>query len=234
MHIRSPPPPLFSAKRIGAPYGLLLLGTMRPLSDNYWTCLCNSSNFKELNGYNLRRVGGWPGSINGMVSDVQCLVIGYYGSANTSGKLASNSDNNSFYPSNSYSCAYPPCADRWVKCRSPTCSTKARYITSLCVLRANFAADRSSHFRCVSTMTAPYLVRLGHKSAIGFAHTPSTFHQLPQQAHSCIPCAGTYCSNATSLHFGHARAASLHFYIRAIPAALTYSTAVCDVDNDLT
>ena len=46
MHIQSPPPPFFSAKRIGALYGLLL-NTMRPLSNNYWTCLyrlpCQSS-----------------------------------------------------------------------------------------------------------------------------------------------------------------------------------------------
>ena len=156
---------------------------MRPLSNNYWTCLRNSSNSSELNGYNLRRAGGWPGSISGMVSGVQCSVIGYYGSANTSGKLASNSDNNSFDPSNSYSRAYPPCADQWIKCRSPTCSTKARCTTSLCVLHANFAADRSSHFRCVSTMTAPYFVRLGHKSAIGFAHT-HTHRSLSTGSHS--------------------------------------------------
>ena len=154
---------------------------MRPFSNNYWTCLRNTSNSKELNGYNLRRAVGWPGSINGIVSGVRCSLIGYYGSANTSGKLASNSDNNSFDPSNSYSRAYPPCADRWVKCKLPTYSTKVRCTTSLRFLRANFAADRSSHFRCLSTMIAPYFVRLGRKSAIGFAHT---HHPLSTGFHS--------------------------------------------------
>ena len=117
--------------------------------------------------------------ISGMVSGVRCLVIRYYGSANTSGKLASNSDNSSFDASNSYSRAYPPCADQWVKCKSPTYSTRARCTTSLRVSQTNFAADRSSHFRCISTMTAPYFMRLGHKSAMEFAHTPATFHRFP-------------------------------------------------------
>ena len=139
---------------------------------------------------------------------MQCSVIGYYGSANMSGKLASNSDNNSFGPSNSYSRAYPPCAYRWVKWKAPTCSTKARCTILLRISHTNFAADRSSHFCCVSTTTAPYFVRLRCKSAIGFEHTPATFHWFPQQAHLCIPCAGTYCSNTTILHFGQARAAS--------------------------
>ena len=149
---------------------------MCPLSNNYWTCLCSSSNSKKFNGYNLHCAGGWPGSISRMVNGVRCSVIGYCGSANTSGNLAFNSDNNSFDHSNSHSRAYPPCVDLWVKCKSPTCSIKARFTTVLRVSCANFAADRSSHIRYISPTTAPYFVRLDCKSAMGFEHTLVTFH----------------------------------------------------------
>ena len=153
-HMWSPPPLFFSANKNGAPYGKLL-GTIRPLSINSLIYFYSSWSSRDDMGYSFCFFGYTLGSIRGMVHGTQFSVIGYSGSANIYGWEVLSSFKSSWAPSNQASCTCPPWADQWVKFRSPTCSTSARYTRNTAVIFANLEADTHSQSHTDSNTIAP-------------------------------------------------------------------------------
>ena len=163
MHMRKPPPPFFSANKMGAPYGLLL-GTIRPDSSSSCTCFRNSCNSSYDNGYSLRLVGCTAGSNRGMENGVLCSTMGNTGSANTRGNSYSSSDNSCVEPSNLCSCSLP-CAALCVTFKLPICSTVATYTTDDLVCFTNLDADTNSHVRLDSSSVHDSTVSATPRSA---------------------------------------------------------------------
>ena len=188
MHMRKPPPPFFSAKRIGAPYGLLL-GTILPDSSSSCTCFRNSYNLSNDKGYNLRRVGCTVGSTRGMENGVLCSVIGNSGSANTRGYSYSNSASSLVEPSKRCSTLLP-CAALCVTFKAPICSTVAKNTTWDLVCLTNLDAETNSHVRLVSNTTTPSDDRCGCNSANGLLATHSPAQLCLQTLQTCLPSFG--------------------------------------------